>query len=184
MFKRISILAAAAVLAIAAPAFATQKLATLNADSHPLDFGTTIVFDGAGMHAQGRPDNPNYRGATFPGLTAGAVTVSDVADNYALPSAPAVVPDSGRDLTEAEFVKLGMAINSTGINQTLVNMPVFGVLLRQYTNERGLKYRDAVTADGNALNQAIAAIVAAGYFTAAQRDAFLLAWRTTYPPGS
>lgn len=70
----------------------THRLATRNKDSNPLDFGLAIVFDAThGMRAEGRADSKEYRGPWFDGVTAHDVTLSDVADDYAIPGPPAPV---------------------------------------------------------------------------------------------
>lgn len=118
------------------------------------------------------------------GCVDGATVTLDGAGAVTAFEPPVSTAPLARDLTEAEFVKLGIAVNMTGINSALKDLPVFAVLLRQYTNQRGLRYEDAVTANGNTLNTAIATIVAGGYFTTDQRDAFLAAWRSNYPAAS
>lgn len=82
----------------------TQKLAS-DLTGHPLDFGLAVVFDGAGMHVTGRADSPGYL-AVWPGVAAQNVVITDVADNYAIASAPTLAKskDQYAVLNGADFM--------------------------------------------------------------------------------
>lgn len=68
----------------------TQKLATVIAGSRPIDFGTSITFNGALMFVSGRHDSPTYRMVWD--FAANQITLSDVADDYVLPTNVPDVP--------------------------------------------------------------------------------------------
>lgn len=155
-----------------------QKLATRNADSVPLDFGLNIVFDADGMHAAGRADSPNYRGATFEHLTAADVTLTDVADDYEIPG-PVVTP-TGRDLNKAEFLDVGLATDAVKMNGVLVQMPLVSEYLADYAVVRGIIYSD-LGHTSSRFYRLVSAAKASGLIDDAFVVAFMGNWATMYP---
>jgi len=61
-----------------------QRLATLTEDNRPIDFGLSITFANGLMIVRGRADSPSY--ASDWEFTENQITLSNVADNYKIPS--------------------------------------------------------------------------------------------------
>lgn len=165
----------------------TTRLITRNADSTPLDWGTSIEFASHGVRAVGRADSPNYQGPWFEGLTYQDVTITTVSDDYESPAG--VSPQTTKKpeiLSATAFNKLCAVALGGGVSdqQMMTGMAAFQKIMDDATHAGGAarfvvtQYTKAITFEKAEVVKFAAVLTAPGVdvMTQEQASAILAAW--------